>query len=188
MNECRRTLFSSPHVLNTNRRKVGVWWLLICRTVSTSPMEECGVCSLHWNSSLMKQSVFADVLGLHRLALLSGCLHCSASLYIGSLCFKWRVYSCLYPTKKKSRSWICIMKKPAHVPVSLFDLFSFVVSSFSFGMLQTLVRAWWARASACPLADPTMSGRRNWSETGSTHRLCATYCCWTTLSRHSKSV
>lgn len=53
--------------------------------------------------------------------------------------------------------------------------------------LQTLVGAWWARASACLLADPTMSGRRNWSETGSTHRLCATYCCWTTLSRRSKS-
>lgn len=54
-------------------------------------------------------------------------------------------------------------------------------------LLQTLVGAWWAHASACLLADPTMSGRRSWSETGSTHRLCATYCCWTTLSRHSKS-
>lgn len=55
-------------------------------------------------------------------------------------------------------------------------------------LLQTLVGAWWARASACLLADPTMSGRLSWSETGSTHRLCATYCCWTTQSRPSKSM
>lgn len=54
-------------------------------------------------------------------------------------------------------------------------------------LLQSLVGAWWARASACLLADPTMSGRRSWSETGSTHRLCATCCCWTTLCRRSKS-
>lgn len=84
-------------------------------------------------------------------------------------------------------SSISMMRKRVHVP---FLCSTCLICGFllSFGLLQTLVRAWWARASACLLADPTMSGRRNWSETGSTHRLCAMYSCWTTLSRHSKSM
>lgn len=152
---------------------------------------------LFWWNTFSAASLY-----LHRLAFLTGCLHwviwrklqhtlyCT---YIGYIFYSPAFLVC-FATWGFALLAIYLQPKCYRLNNPEFFPFFFTISLTHLlhlvpcvCLLQSLVGAWWARASACLLADPTMSGRRSWSETGSTHRLCATCCCWTTLCRRSKS-
>lgn len=120
----RQTSFSSSHVWTGTGWE---WWMLICCTVSTSPFQECAVCSLHWNSSLTKESLLtcSACAGLpHRAVAFTAVLNCTlAHCVLRSGCILHFI------APKKLHIMYIDNEESCPCSFSLFDLWFLVSSS-----------------------------------------------------------